>query len=97
MTIITRITKIAKKMKILGASEAKNRFGQLLDLAIREPVQIEKKGRKVAVMLSIEEFERLSNLEDELWALKAEKAKEEGFMGTELSENLLEDLLNAEC
>ncbi|NEO00990.1 MAG: type II toxin-antitoxin system Phd/YefM family antitoxin, partial [Moorea sp. SIO3I7] len=35
-------------MKILGASDAKNRFGELLDLARREPIQITKKGRKVA-------------------------------------------------
>nr|NCS28337.1 type II toxin-antitoxin system Phd/YefM family antitoxin [Microcystis aeruginosa F13-15] len=45
-------------MKTLGASEAKNRFGELLDLARREPVKIAKKGRNVAVVLSIEEFER---------------------------------------
>ena len=38
-------------MKTLGASEAKNRFGELLDLARREPVQIAKKGRSVAIMM----------------------------------------------
>ncbi len=82
-------------MKTLGASEAKNRFGELLDLARREPVQIAKKGRNVAVVLSIEEFERLSNLEDELLAIKAEKARQEGFIGISESEALLEELLNA--
>ena len=82
-------------MKTLGASEAKNRFGELLDLARREPVQIAKKGRNVAVVLSIEEFERLSNLEDELLAIKAEKARQEGFIGISESETLLEELLNA--
>ena len=83
-------------MKTLGASEAKNRFGELLDVARREPVQITKKGRNVAVVLSIEEFERLSDLEDELLAFKAEKAQQEGFLGTTESEALLEELLNAE-
>ena len=82
-------------MKTLGASDAKNRFGELLDLARREPIQISKKGRKVAVMLSVEEFERLSNLEEEIWALKAEKAKKEGLIGVSESEALLEELLNA--
>ncbi len=82
-------------MKTLGASEAKNRFGELLDLARREPVQIAKKGRNVAVVLSIEEFERLSDLEDELLAIKAEKARQEGFIGISESEALLEELLNA--
>ncbi|MCZ8226141.1 MAG: type II toxin-antitoxin system Phd/YefM family antitoxin, partial [Microcystis sp. LE19-84.1B] len=64
-------------MKTLGASEAKNRFGELLDLARREPVKIAKKGRNVAVVLSIEEFERFSELENQLLALQAEKAHQE--------------------
>ena len=82
-------------MKTLGASEAKNRFGELLDLARREPIQITKKGRNVAVVLSIEEFERLSELEDELLAIKADQAQQEGFIGMSESEALLEELLNA--
>jgi prevent-host-death family protein len=82
-------------MKTLGASEAKNNFGELLDLARRQPVQITKKGRNVVVVVSIEEFERLSELEDELLALKAEKAQQEGFIGESESEALLEKLLNA--
>ena len=82
-------------MKTLGASEAKNRFGEMLDLARREPVQIAKKGRGVAVVLSIEEFERFSDLENQLLALKAEIAHQEGFIGTVESETLLSDILNA--
>jgi prevent-host-death family protein len=80
-------------MKILGASEAKNRFGEMLDLARREPVQIAKKGRSVAVVLSIEEFERFSALENQFLALKAEKAQQEGFIGISESEALLSDIL----
>ena len=53
-------------MKSLTASEAKNRFGMLLDWARREPVFIEKQGRQVAVMLSLEEYERLSTLAADL-------------------------------
>jgi prevent-host-death family protein len=83
-------------MKILRASEAKNRFGELLDLARREPVQIAKKGRNVAVVLSIEEFERFSELENQLLALKAEKAQQEGFIGISESEALLSEILNAQ-
>ncbi len=82
-------------MKTLGASEAKNRFGELLDLARREPVQITKKGRNVAIVLSVEEFERLSILEDELLAMKVEKAKEEGFIGLSESEALLREIMDA--
>jgi len=82
-------------MKTLASSEAKNHFGELLDLARREPIQITKKGRNVAVVLSIEEFERLSHLEEELLVFKAEKARLEGFIGMPESEALLEELLHA--
>jgi prevent-host-death family protein len=82
-------------MKTVGASEAKNRFDELLDLARREPVQIAQKGRNIAVVLSIEEFERFSELENELLALKAEKAQQEGFIGISESEVLLSNILNA--
>jgi prevent-host-death family protein len=82
-------------MKTLGASEAKNRFGELLDLARREPVQIAKKGRNVAIMMSIEEFERFLDLENQFLALKADQAKQEGFIGTTESEALLSEILNA--
>ena len=46
-------------------------------------------------MLSIEEFERFSDLENELLALKAENAHQEGFIGTVESEALLSEILNA--
>ncbi len=62
-------------MKKLAASDAKNRFGEMLDLARREPVHITKKGRNVAVVISTEEFERLSELEDELLAMKKQKTQ----------------------
>ena len=39
-------------MSVFTAKEAKNRFGQLLDAAQREPVTITKNGRAVAMMLS---------------------------------------------
>jgi prevent-host-death family protein len=40
----------------VAAREAKNEFGRLLDNAQREPITIEKKGRPVAVVLSIPEY-----------------------------------------
>jgi len=47
-------------MKSMSAKEAKNGFGLLLDTARAEPVVIEKHGRPVVVVLSTEEYERLS-------------------------------------
>lgn len=46
-------------MKSMSAKDAKNAFGLLLDTARAEPVTVEKHGRPVVVVLSIEEFERL--------------------------------------
>ena len=46
-------------MKSMSAKDAKNRFGLLLDTARAEPVLIEKYGRAVVVVLSVEEYSRL--------------------------------------
>ena len=43
----------------MTATEAKNRFGELLDLARKQPVHVQKNGRTVAVVVSPEQFERL--------------------------------------
>jgi prevent-host-death family protein len=52
-------------MRSVPAKEAKNRFGQLLDMAQRAPVTIEKNGRPVAVIMSMEDYERFEEVEDE--------------------------------
>jgi prevent-host-death family protein len=46
-------------VKAMAAGKAKNSFGLLIDTARSEPVTIEKHGRPVAVLLSVEEYERL--------------------------------------
>ena len=46
-------------MRRVAALEAKNRFGELLDAAQREPVTIEKHGRAVAVVVSAEDYKEL--------------------------------------
>lgn len=46
-------------MKTMSAREAKNSFGVLLDAAQAAPVQVQKHGRPVAVVMSIEEYRRL--------------------------------------
>ena len=79
----------------IAAREAKNEFGRLLDNAQREPVTIEKKGRPVAVLLSIVEYHRLEEMEDYYWGKRAEEAKAGGFVGIEESEKFLEDIRDA--
>ena len=43
--------------KAIPAAEAKTNFGALLEKVQREPLTISKKGRLVAVLMSMDEFE----------------------------------------
>ena len=47
------------KLKTIKATEAKQKFGQLMDMAIKEPIIIEKHKRPYAVMMSIEHYNYL--------------------------------------
>ena len=60
-------------MKTMPAAEAKTNFGALLDTAQREPVTISKKGRPVAVMMSIQDYEAHATLKRNM--LRAELQK----------------------
>jgi len=44
-------------MEILTANKAKTHFGELLLKAQSAPVQIDKNGKPVAIMVSIEQFQ----------------------------------------
>ena len=67
----------------------------LLDTAQREPITIEKKGRPVAVILSIADYERLEALEDAYWSARGSTAEAEGYIGPDAGEQLLRELLDA--
>ena len=43
-------------MASITATEAKNKFGQVLEMAQAEPVRIQKNGRDVAIVLSPEQY-----------------------------------------
>ena len=47
-------------MATMTATEAKNRFGEMLDTARKEPVFIEKNGRPVGVLVSVETYAALA-------------------------------------
>jgi antitoxin Phd len=49
-------------MRTISASEAKQGFANLIDIASREPVIIQRQKRDVAVVLSMAEYERLTRL-----------------------------------
>jgi prevent-host-death family protein len=60
-------------MTSFSATDAKNKFGVVLDAAQRAPVTITKQGRQVAVVLSQADYEHLVELET--IALRAELVK----------------------
>ena len=60
-------------MQTLSAKDAKYGFGRLIDLARAGPVAVAKHGRRVVVVLSVEEYERLKSLD----APKTVEAREE--------------------
>jgi prevent-host-death family protein len=46
-------------MTKISATEAKNRFGELIEMSRKEPVEVQKNGRTVSVMISAEEYEAM--------------------------------------
>ena len=46
-------------MSTISATDAKNRFGELLEMARKEPVRVQKNGRDVGIMVSPEHYQRL--------------------------------------
>ncbi|MDE9447726.1 type II toxin-antitoxin system Phd/YefM family antitoxin [Xenorhabdus bovienii] len=56
-------------MEVIPALLAKNQFGDLLMKVQREPVEISKHGKRVAVVISPEEYDQFAQLK--LQSLKA--------------------------
>jgi len=64
----------------VSATEFKNRLGQYLETAQREPVMIRKSGRTTTVLLSQTRYQELEAMEDLVWELRAQLAEREGFL-----------------
>lgn len=54
--------------KVVSAAEAKNRFSEIIGRAAygRERIIVERKGKPLAAVISIEDLKRLEELEDEV-------------------------------
>lgn len=82
-------------MAVVSASEAKQALASIIDVAAREPVVIQRHERDVAVLMSVEEYRRLSGLAvaefqrvaDEV----AERARTRGLTSQRLEELLASD------
>lgn len=84
-------------MEKVTATEAKNRLGTYLDHAVIKPIVVEKAGRPFVVMLSYEEYLRLTALEDAHWGEKAKQAEVSGYLGEKESMKLLTEGLRAKA
>lgn len=82
-------------MKRVPATEAKNRFGAILDDAQRGPVVIRRQNRDIAVVLSMADYERLRSGNAEAFLeLRNAVAAEAAAAG--LTEGLIGDLLGGD-
>ena len=78
------------ELETTTATEAKTHFGILMDRSRKTPVLIQKNKRDHSVLLSIDDFE------DMILTIKAYWAIEEGFIGLEESEKILNTYRNAQ-
>jgi len=68
-------------MKTMSANEAKKHFGELLDIARREPVSVEKHGRPVAVMMSAEDYDEIQQAKLETLRAEIDKGRQQLLRG----------------
>ncbi|ROR22241.1 prevent-host-death family protein [Vibrio crassostreae] len=79
-------------MQSLTANTAKTKFGDLLMKVQREPIQINKNGSPVAVMMSCEEYEQLEPLKLMFVKSRFEQAEADALSGNLVDGN---DFMNA--
>ncbi|MBK1726643.1 type II toxin-antitoxin system Phd/YefM family antitoxin [Halorhodospira neutriphila] len=82
-------------MRTVSATEAKQGLARVLEDASREPVLIQRQKRDVAVVLSIQEYERLTRLNVAEFRQFCDRvgaaAKEAGLTEEKLDELLRDD------
>ena len=81
-------------MQYITSTDARNSLSKAIDMARREPVIVQKQGRDAAVILSPEDFDRITrdNIEDflEFCDMIGKRAESSG-----LTEKKLTDLLKS--
>lgn len=85
-------------LTMFTARDAKAKFGEVLDAALGSPVGITKHDRLTAYIVSKIQYEamvqKIEALEDRLWLLKADAAREEGFASSDEVSAFLNNLRN---
>ena len=82
-------------MRYISATDAKQRFAEVIDTAQREPVIIRRQKREVAVVLSPQEYDRLraANVAEleRLCDVVGRRARARGLTEDKLAEILADD------
>jgi len=78
-------------MVTIAATDLKNKLGQVIDQARREPVLVQSHGRDMVVIVDHNEFARLRQLENLYWIERAEAALKSGFLTPEETLTRLQD------
>lgn len=85
-------------MDTLSANEAKTHFGDLLIKAQRAPIQINKNGKPVAVVVSAEDYESMEALKLRLVQARARQAEADIEAGNLVDgEAFFDDIENRLC
>ena len=86
-------------LAMFSARDAKAKFGEVLDTALGRVVGITKHDRLTAYIVSKHVFEtmtqRIETLEDQLWLLKADAARAEGWASADDVDALLQKVRQA--
>lgn len=61
-------------MQAISANKAKTHFGDMLLQAQREPIQINKHGKAVAVVISVDEYQEIEALKLAMLQARAKQA-----------------------
>jgi prevent-host-death family protein len=82
-------------MRTISSLLAKNRFGQLLEAVQRAPITVTKQGRPAAVVLSVEDYQRMRGA---AWQRLADTMASARRVATErgLTDERLDELLGDE-
>jgi len=82
-------------MDSLTANEAKSQFGDMLLKAQRAPVQINKNGKPIAVVMSMDEYEGIEAMKLRLLQVRVDKAKIDIQAGNTVDGNLFFEALES--
>lgn len=80
--------------KSITATEAKNRFAEMVDSARLEAITITRNERAVAIVLSPAEYSRLIQIDDKYWGNLADKVTKNDFVGADKSAEFLNSIFN---